>query len=120
MKKKLVALLISATMISASMAVPVYAEDESISIEVTDEEEPELEVEESEEQQEEDDTSVDEDFSDETTEAFSDQNAEEIFSAGSESVDTRTTVGGNINWEVQIPFSKRMLQQRRKTEHFLG
>lgn len=85
-------------MISASMAVPVYAEDESISVEVTDEEEPELEVEESEEQQEEDDTSVDEDFSDETTEAFSDQNAEEIFSAGSESVDTRTTVGGNINW----------------------
>lgn len=98
MKKKLVALLISITMISASMAVPVYAEDESISVEVTDEEEPELEVEESEEQQEEDDTSVDEDFSDETTEAFSDQNAEEIFSAGSESVDTRTTVGGNINW----------------------
>ena len=50
MKKKLVALLISATMISASMAVPVYAEDESISVEITDEEEPE--VEESEEQQE--------------------------------------------------------------------
>lgn len=120
MKKKLVALLISATMISASMAVPVYAEDESISIEVTDEEEPELEVEESEEQQEEDDTSVDEDFSDETTEAFSDQNAEEIFSAGSESVDTRTTVGGNINWGSSNSILQTDVTTAKKDRTFLG
>lgn len=120
MKKKLVALLISATMISASMAVPVYAEDESISVEVTDEEEPELEVEESEEQQEEDDTSVDEDFSDETTEAFSDQNAEEIFSAGSESVDTRTTVGGNINWGSSNSILQTDVTTAKKDRTFLG
>ena len=120
MKKKLVALLISTTMISASMAVPVYAEDESISVEVTDEEEPELEVEESEEQQEEDDTSVDEDFSDETTEAFSDQNAEEIFSAGSESVDTRTTVGGNINWGSSNSILQTDVTTAKKDRTFLG
>ena len=120
MKKKLVALLISATMISASMAVPVYAEDESISVEVTDEEELELEVEESEEQQEEDDTSVDEDFSDETTEAFSDQNAEEIFSAGSESVDTRTTVGGNINWGSSNSILQTDVTTAKKDRTFLG
>lgn len=107
-------------MISASMAVPVYAEDESISIEVTDEEEPELEVEESEEQQEEDDTSVDEDFSDETTEAFSDQNAEEIFSAGSESVDTRTTVGGNINWGSSNSILQTDVTTAKKDRTFLG
>ena len=118
MKKKLVALLISATMISASMAVPVYAEDESISVEITDEEEPE--VEESEEQQEEDDTSVDEDFSDETTEAFSDQNAEEIFSAGSESVDTRTTVGGNINWGSSNSILQTDVTTAKKDRTFLG
>lgn len=118
MKKKLVALLISATMISTSMAVPVYAEDESISVEVTDEEEPE--VEESEEQQEEDDTSVDEDFSDETTEAFSDQNAEEIFSAGSESVDTRTTVGGNINWGSSNSILQTDVTTAKKDRTFLG
>lgn len=120
MKKKLVALLISATMISASMAVPVYAEDESISVEVTDEEEPELEVEESEEQQEEDDTSVDEDFSDETTEDFSDQNAEEIFSAGSESVDTRTTVGGNINWGSSNSILQTDVTTAKNDRTFLG
>ena len=120
MKKKLVALLISTTMISASMAVPVYAEDESISVEVTDEEEPELEVEESEEQQEEDDTSVDEDFSDETIEAFSDQNAEEIFSAGSESVDTRTTVGGNINWGSSNSILQTDVTTAKKDRTFLG
>ena len=120
MKKKLVALLISATMISASMAVPVYAEDESISVEVTDEEEPELEVEESEEQQEEDDTSVDEDFSDEMTEAFSDQNAEEIFSAGSESVGTRTTVGGNINWGSSNSILQTDVTTAKKDRTFLG
>ena len=120
MKKKLVALLIIATMISASMAVPVYAEDESISVEVTDEEEPELEVEESEEQQEEDDTSVDEDFSDETTEAFSDQNAEEIFSAGSESVDTRTTVGGNINWGSSNSILQTDVTTAKNDRTFLG
>ena len=120
MKKKLVALLISITMISASMAVPVYAEDESISVEVTDEEELELEVEESEEQQEEDDTSVDEDFSDETTEAFSDQNAEEIFSAGSESVDTRTTVGGNINWGSSNSILQTDVTTAKKDRTFLG
>ena len=120
MKKKLVALLISITMISASMAVSVYAEDESISVEVTDEEEPELEVEESEEQQEEDDTSVDEDFSDETTEAFSDQNAEEIFSAGSESVDTRTTVGGNINWGSSNSILQTDVTTAKKDRTFLG
>lgn len=107
-------------MISASMAVPVYAEDESISVEVTDEEEPELEVEESEEQQEEDDTSVDEDFSDETTEAFSDQNAEEIFSAGSESVDTRTTVGGNINWGSSNSILQTDVTTAKKDRTFLG
>ena len=118
MKKKLVALLISATMISASMAVPVYAEDESISVEITDEEEPE--VEESEEQQEEDDTSVDEDFSDETIEAFSDQNAEEIFSAGSESVDTRTTVGGNINWGSSNSILQTDVTTAKKDRTFLG
>ena len=107
-------------MISASMAVPVYAEDESISVEVTDEEELELEVEESEEQQEEDDTSVDEDFSDETTEAFSDQNAEEIFSAGSESVDTRTTVGGNINWGSSNSILQTDVTTAKKDRTFLG
>ena len=105
-------------MISASMAVPVYAEDESISVEITDEEEPE--VEESEEQQEEDDTSVDEDFSDETTEAFSDQNAEEIFSAGSESVDTRTTVGGNINWGSSNSILQTDVTTAKKDRTFLG
>lgn len=105
-------------MISASMAVPVYAEDESISVEVTDEEEPE--VEESEEPQEEDDTSVDEDFSDETTEAFSDQNAEEIFSAGSESVDTRITVGGNINWGSSNSILQTDVTTAKKDRTFLG
>lgn len=120
MKKKFVALLMSVAMVSGSLALPVYAEDESISVEVTDEEEPELEVEESEEQQEEDDTSVDEDFSDETTEAFSDQNAEEIFSAGSESVDTRTTVGGNINWGSSNSILQTDVTTAKKDRTFLG
>ncbi len=98
MKKKLVALLISITMVSASMVVPVYAEDETIPVEVTDEDELDVEVEDPEEQQQGDEISVDEKFSDETTEEFSDQDEEEILSAGSESADTKTTAGGNINW----------------------
>lgn len=98
MKKKLVALLISMTMVSASMVVPVYAEDETIPVEVTDEDELDVEVEDPEEQQQGDEISVDEKFSDETTEEFSDQDEEEILSAGSESADTKTNAGGNINW----------------------
>ena len=98
MKKKLVALLISMTMVSASMVVPVYAEDETIPVEVTDEDELDVEVEAPEEQQQDDGISVDEKLSGETTEEFSDQDAEELFSAGSESADTKTTAGGNINW----------------------
>ena len=98
MKKKLVALLISMTMVSASVVVPVYAEDETIPVEVTDEDELKVEVEAPEERQQDDGISVDEDDSDEAAEDFSDQSAEELFSAGSENADTPTIFGGNINW----------------------
>ena len=70
MKKKLVALLISMTMVSASMVVPVYAEDETIPVEVTNEDELDVEVEDPEEQQQDDGISVDDDDSDEAAEDF--------------------------------------------------
>ena len=98
MKKKLVALLISMTMVSASVAVPVYAEDEAIPVEIADEDELNMEEENPEIQRQDDKISVDEEHSDEVVEDFSDQSVEELFSAGSESADTKTTAGGNINW----------------------
>lgn len=85
-------------MVSASVAVPVYAEDEAIPVEIADEDELNVEEENPEKQRQDDEISVDEEHSDEVAEDFSDQSVEELFSAGSESADTKTTAGGNINW----------------------
>lgn len=95
MKKKFVALLISAAMVSGSLALPVYAAEEETAIEFADGEEDIVDVEEEAEEQE--DTDVLE-IPDDTWEDFSDQPVIEDFSSESEAVGTSTTIGGNINW----------------------
>lgn len=95
MKKKFVALLISAAMVSGSLALPVYAAEEETAIEFADDEEDIVDVEEEAEEQE--DTDVLE-IPDDTWEDFSDQPVTEDFSSESEAVGTSTTIGGNINW----------------------
>ena len=95
MKKKFVALLISAAMVSGSLALPVYAAEEETAIEFADDEEDIVDVEEEAEEQE--DTDVLE-IPDDTWEDFSDQPVTEDFSSESEAVGTGTTIGGNINW----------------------
>ena len=52
MKKKFVALLISAAMVSGSLALPVYAAEEETAIEFADDEEDIVDVEEEAEEQE--------------------------------------------------------------------
>ena len=96
MKKKFVALLISAAMISGSLALPVYAAEEETAIEFADDEEDIVDVEKEAEEQE--DTDVLE-IPDDTWEDFSDQPVTEDFSSESEAVGTSTTIGGNINWQ---------------------
>lgn len=95
MKKKFVALLISAAMVSGSLALPVYAAEEETAIEFADDEEDIVDVEEEAEEQE--DTDMLE-IPDDTWEDFSDQPVTEDFSSESEAVGTSTTIGGNINW----------------------
>ena len=95
MKKKFVALLISAAMVSGSLALPVYAAEEETAIEFADGEEDIVDVEEEAEEQE--DTDVLE-IPDDTWEDFSDQPVTEDFSSESEAVGASTTIGGNINW----------------------
>ena len=93
MKKKFVALLMSAVMVSGSLALPVYAAEEETAIEFADDEEDNVEVEE----EPEEDPDVSE-IPDDTWEDFSDQPFTEDFSSESEAVGSGTTIGGNINW----------------------
>lgn len=98
MKKKFVALLMSAAMVSGSLALPVYAAEEETVIEFADDEEDTVDVEEEpEESEEQEDTGVSE-IPEDTWENFSDQPVTEDFSSESEAVGTSTTLGGNINW----------------------
>lgn len=98
MKKKFVALLMSAAMVSGSLALPVYAAEEETVIEFADDEEDSVDVEEEpEESEEQEDTGVSE-IPEDTWEDFSDQPVTEDFSSESEAVGTSTTLGGNINW----------------------
>ena len=98
MKKKFVALLMSAAMVSGSLALPVYAAEEETAIEFADDEEDTVDVEEEpEESEEQEDTGVSE-IPEDTWEDFSDQPVTEDFSSESEAVGTSTTLGGNINW----------------------
>lgn len=96
MKKKFVALLMSAAMVSGSLALPTYAAEEETAIEFADDEEDNVEVEE----EPEEDPDVSE-IPDDTWEDFSDQPFTEDFSSESEAVGTSTTLGGNINWKLQ-------------------
>ena len=101
MKKKFVALLMSAVMVSGSLALPVYAAEEETAIEFADDEEDTVDVEEEpEESEEQEDTGVSE-IPEDTWEDFSDQPVTEDFSSESEAVGTSTTLGGNINWGSQ-------------------
>ena len=77
MKKKFVALLMSAVMVSGSLALPVYAAEEETAIEFADDEEDNVEVEE----EPEEDPDVSE-IPDDTWEDFSDQPFTEDFSSG--------------------------------------
>lgn len=98
MKKKFVALLMSAAMVSGSLALPVYAAEEETVIEFADDEEDTVDVEEEpEESEEQEDTGVSE-IPEDTWEDFSDQQVTEDFSSESEAVGTSTIIGGNINW----------------------
>ena len=98
MKKKFVALLMSAAMVSGSLVLPVYAAEEETVIEFADDEEDTVDVEEEpEESEEQEDTGVSE-IPEDTWEDFSDQPVTEDFSSESEAVGTSTTLGGNINW----------------------
>lgn len=98
MKKKFVALLMSAAMVSGSLALPVYAAEKETVIEFADDEEDTVDVEEEpEESEEQEDTGVSE-IPEDTWEDFSDQPVTEDFSSESEAVGTSTTLGGNINW----------------------
>lgn len=100
MKKKLIAWMMSATMALGSMTLPVYAENEEVAVEFSDEtdeetEEPETEVLDVPEELQ---TDTGQDFADAGSEDFSDHMVEELFSSGDEVVGESRTVGGNINW----------------------
>lgn len=100
MKKKLIAWMMSATMALGSMTLPVYAENEEVAVEFSDEtdeetEEPETEVLDIPEELQ---TDTGQDFADAGSEDFSDHIVEELFSSGDEAVGESRTVGGNINW----------------------
>ena len=99
MKKKLVALLMSVTMVSGSMALPVYAESEEAVVEFSadEEETADLEMEDL-ESQEEFSAEVPQEFSDVGGADFADHVDEELFSSEMETVGEGRASGGNINW----------------------
>ena len=99
MKKKLVALLMSVTMVSGSMALPVYAEREEAVVEFSadEEETADLEMEDL-ESQEEFSAEVPQEFSDAGGADFADHVDEELFSSEMETVGEGRASGGNINW----------------------
>ena len=99
MKKKLVALLMSVTMVSGSMALPVYAESEEAVVEFSadEEETADLEMEDL-ESQEEFSAEVPQEFSDAGGADFADHVDEELFSSEIETVGEGRASGGNINW----------------------
>ena len=68
MKKKFVALLISAAMVSGSLALPVYAAEEETAIEFADDEEDIVDGEEEAEEEEDTDADDDSDFYDDMPE----------------------------------------------------
>ena len=100
MKKKLIAWMMSATMALGSMTLPVYAENEEVAVEFSDETDEETEEPETEmlDIPEELQTDTGQDFADAGSEDFSDHMVEELFSSGDETVGESRTVGGNINW----------------------
>lgn len=100
MKKKLIAWMMSATMALGSMTLPVYAENEEVAVEFSDETDEETEESETEvlDVPEELQTDTGQDFADAGSEDFSDHMVEELFSSGDEAVGESRTVGGNINW----------------------
>ena len=100
MKKKLIAWMMSATMALGSMTLPVYAENEEVAVEFSDETDEETEESETEvlDVPEELQTDTGQDFADAGSEDFSDHMVEELFSSGDETVGESRTVGGNINW----------------------
>lgn len=100
MKKKLVALLMSVTMVSGSMALPVYAENEDVAVEFSaDEEEETVDLEtENVETPEELGAETQQEFSDAGEEDFSDHVDEELFSSEAENTGEGRASGGNINW----------------------
>lgn len=97
MKKKLIAWMMSATMALGSMTLPVYAENEEVAVEFSDETDEETETEML-DIPEELQTDTGQDFADAGSEDFSDHMVEELFSSGDETVGESRTVGGNINW----------------------
>ena len=99
MKKKLVALLMSVTMVSGSMALPVYAESEEAVVEFSADEEETADLEtEDLESQEEFSTEVPQEFLDAGGADFADHVDEELFSSEMETVGEGRASGGNINW----------------------
>ena len=99
MKKKLVALLMSVTMVSGSMALPVYAESEEAVVEFSADEEETADLEmENLESQEEFSAEVQQEFSDAGGADFADHVDEELFSSEMETVGEGRASGGNINW----------------------
>lgn len=99
MKKKLVALLMSVTMVSGSMALPVYAENEEAVVEFSADEEETADLEtEDLKSQEEFSTEVPQEFSDAGGADFADHVDEELFSSEVETVGEGRASGGNINW----------------------
>lgn len=99
MKKKLVALLMSVTMVSGSMALPVYAENEEAVVEFSADEEETADLEtEDLESQEEFSTEVPQEFSDAGGADFADHVDEELFSSEMETVGEGRASGGIINW----------------------
>ena len=99
MKKKLVALLMNVTMVSGSMALPVYAENEEAVVEFSADEEETADLEtEDLESQEEFSTEVPQEFSDAGGADFADHVDEELFSSEMETVGEGRASGGNINW----------------------
>ena len=120
MKKKFVALLMSAAMVSGSLALPVYAAEEETVIEFADDEEDTVDVEEEpEESEEQEDTGVSE-IPEDTWEDFSDQPVTEDFSSESEAVGTSTTLGGNINWGSSNSILQTDVTTAKKDRTFLG
>ena len=100
MKKKLIAWMMSATMALGSMTLPVYAENEEVAVEFSDETDEETEEPETEmlDIPEELQTDTGQDFADAGSEDFPDHMVEELFSSGDETVGESRTVGGNLNW----------------------